>query len=308
MLRYIQHLDIDKKKWNEAINNSTTPFPYLYSWYLDIACKNWDAIVDEEYNNIFPIAFNKKSGIEYIYQPFFTQQFGLIKKSNGSEDQLNECINIISKKYSFIETQLNYTNHIIDKEIQFKTRKTHHINLIKSYDEIKLNYNNNLTRKIKKAQQENFEIRLLKDPNIIIQEFITNKGIEVRVLKKADYSRLEVLIDTAIKLNHGKIVAIYKNNIFQAATFLLYSHKFIINLFPVSSNEGRKSNSMAFLIDHILKEESESNKIFDFEGSDIESIANFYKSFGAEQVNYLKLIINNLPWHARIIKKIKDGL
>ena len=60
--------------------------------------------------------------------------------------------------------------------------------------------------------------------------------------------------------------------------------------------------------DFVLKENSSSQKIFDFECSDIPSVARFYKSFGAVEMNYLKLRINKLPWHLRILKNIKDGL
>jgi len=52
----------------------------------------------------------------------------------------------------------------------------------------------------------------------------------------------------------------------------------------------------------VIQKNANQRKILDFEGSMLAGVAKFYKSFGAEKINYFKLKRNNLPWFLRIIK------
>ena len=48
---------------------------------------------------------------------------------------------------------------------------------------------------------------------------------------------------------------------------------------------------------------SASEKLFDFEGSEISEVAKFYKGFGSEPVYYPTLKSNRLHWSLKWIKK-----
>ena len=48
----------------------------------------------------------------------------------------------------------------------------------------------------------------------------------------------------------------------------------------------RNSGAMSLLMWHAIKKVSLTSKIFDFEGSMIEPIERFFRSFGAQQVSY----------------------
>jgi hypothetical protein len=67
--------------------------------------------------------------------------------------------------------------------------------------------------------------------------------------------------------------------------------------------EGRKTEANHFLFDSILKEFAGSSLLFDFEGSDISGVKNFYEKFGTTNQPYCKLHFNNLP---KVIKWIKS--
>jgi hypothetical protein len=57
------------------------------------------------------------------------------------------------------------------------------------------------------------------------------------------------------------------------------------------------------LIDEVIKEFSNQALIFDFEGSDIKSVAYFYSKFGSHKVHYLQIKANRLPFWCRFLKK-----
>ena len=84
-LRYLKHKNIDPVKWDQCISKSLSENIYGYHWYLNaVADYQWDAIVMDDYNAVFPLPVRKKFGLPYIYQPFFCQ-WGWLNRNTGSE-------------------------------------------------------------------------------------------------------------------------------------------------------------------------------------------------------------------------------
>src|SRR5437016_14568872 len=100
MIRYFQHHQIDKKKWDDSIRRSVNGMVYAYSWYLDVVSPNWNALIEGNYEAVFPLTWRKKYGFYYLYQPLFTQQLGVffsVKKINGATVQ--EFLDSIPAQY-----------------------------------------------------------------------------------------------------------------------------------------------------------------------------------------------------------------
>ena len=57
------------------------------------------------------------------------------------------------------------------------------------------------------------------------------------------------------------------------------------------------------IIDHQLNNISGKDLILDFEGSEIEGIARFYRGFGTKTMTYYNIKINKLPKLLRGIKR-----
>ena len=89
VIRFLQHREIDKVKWDQRLETALTSRIYAYSWYLDVVSPNWCALIEDDYESIFPIPIQKRIGIFYISQPLFTQQLGLFSsKDSNSVDAL----------------------------------------------------------------------------------------------------------------------------------------------------------------------------------------------------------------------------
>ena len=55
--KYIKNKNINRLKWDNYVSNSKNYRIYGLSWYLDVVCKNWDAIVFNEYEAVFPVIY-----------------------------------------------------------------------------------------------------------------------------------------------------------------------------------------------------------------------------------------------------------
>ena len=78
----------------------------------------------------------------------------------------------------------------------------------------------------------------------------------------------------------------------------------------ISSSPQRMAKKMAFFTPIIEKPipyiTHNRNIIFDFEGSDIKGVKEFYKSFGPERKVYPELYIDNSPLWLTLVQKVKQ--
>ncbi|MEZ5197052.1 MAG: hypothetical protein R2764_11780 [Bacteroidales bacterium] len=112
MIKYLQNHQIEKSKWDACIKESVNGMVYANSWYLDIVAEDWEALVEDDYERVFPLTTGRKWGIDYLYQPVFTQQLGLFSKSSLSQDTVSCFLDSIPEKYKFIEINLNTFNKV----------------------------------------------------------------------------------------------------------------------------------------------------------------------------------------------------
>src|ERR1700722_3468437 len=155
MIKYLKHTEIDKAKWDVCIANSFNKNIYANSWYLDVVCPAWEALIDGDYQAVMPLTCNKKYGINYLYQPYFTQQLGILGMDELSNEKMNEFLNAIPSQFRLIEINLNINNSIQNKEFEIKNLPTHLLNLNQSYEAIYSNYSDNLKRNLSKASKAN---------------------------------------------------------------------------------------------------------------------------------------------------------
>ncbi len=304
-IKYIQNHHIDKVKWDKCIAESFNGIVYAYSWYLDIVSEDWDALVDGDYERVFPMPFKQKFGVYLIYQPFFTQQLGIISKSILTENIVSQFLNAIPSKFNHVEINLNSYNKIDHSNFKIKTQLNHELDLINSYKNISKKYSENLRRKLKQTTKSGLFINPSTKPDEIIKLFSQNKGKELKHLRENDYITLRRLIYFAIHRGSAQVYGVYdeKNVLCAGGFFVLANHKMTF-LFSGLSVEGRDLNASAFLLDYVIQRNSGKHLTFDFEGSNNIGLARFYKSFGSEETTYFKIIINNLNLMYRIGMKL----
>ena len=74
-IRYVAHNELDKSKWDDCIETASNGIVFAYSWYLDAVCDNWDALVLNEYEAVFPITKKSKFGLNYFFNPIFLADY-----------------------------------------------------------------------------------------------------------------------------------------------------------------------------------------------------------------------------------------
>jgi len=312
MIQFLQHDMIDKALWDKSIAGAVNGNLNASSWFLDIVSPGWCALVDNTYENVFPLPVSSKAGIGYIMQPYFTQQLGLFSHKLPTEDMVREFLNHIPAKYLYIDINLNTSNTLeTDKNLQSNINLE--LDLKPGYAEIAAGYHTNLQRNLKKAKQSKLNLVKNVKPAELISLFRAHKGQQLGHLKDPQYQLIQQVAEQSLLNGTGQVWgATDTANQLHAAVLWVTIHGKAIFLFSAVTGEGRKYNAMPWLIDNFIREHAGQPLTLDFEGSNNESLARFYGSFGARKIIYQRYINNTLPSFLRIAlntwRLIRGGL
>ena len=297
-IQIIPSAEIDISKWNGCIDHNNGLI-YSRHEYVSAIADNWHGLIIGNYEAVIALPWRKKFGIKYIYTPPFMQQLGLIGKLN-LEDAL---LDSLKKFSSYITYNFNFDNKDLLSSIPF----TEHTNLIltlaDSVENIQDKYAKSLQRNLQKAINNGVTITEGNHSESIIwyKKYQGNKIAHIGIV---DYEHLNELL--ALLNSKNQLIcknALNKKGEIIATIVCLKDASRIYNLLPSSSREGKEISAMHMLLDTIISENAQSNYIFDFEGSDIKGVQQFYLQYGATLQPYYRIHQNNLPFWLKLIKK-----
>lgn len=299
MIQYIKRKDLDVAKYDACIENAAQSRIYAYSWYLDIVADNWDVLVLDDYKAVMPIPWRKKILIKYAYTPLRILELGFF-----SEIKINENVFIdkLFEHFKYINLRMNCKNFFSTDHRKIKQQQFLNINL--DYKEIQGNYRSDRKKDLKKAKKNGLTEKWNDNPEILISLFKSNVGKRFKKMQDKDYLIMRELIDACIHKKMGEILSIYDSeNLLVASGFFIKHKHTVVILFSSTNLQNRKNGANTFLIDRSIFKYKNSCKIYGFGGSSIESIANFFKSFGAYTEEYSDITYNNLPKFLKLLKK-----
>lgn len=304
VIRYLAHAEIDKARWDNCIERSPNRMPYASAWWLDAVCPQWEALVMDDYRAVMPLTRNRKMGIHYLYQPFFTQQLGVFCTDECPSDTVDQFLECIPRHFRYTEIQLNSQNRPCQPGFRYSRRRNCTLSLSPSYLNLAANYHRNCRRNIQKALQEGITVRNGPSPADFTR-FIHRNLHDRLTLKGKTFYRVLQRITTASLLNgSGEIMGVYDPNgsLLAAGWFVQAAgrHTFLV---CASTPEGKSRQAMFLLVDHAVRSHAGTGLIFDFAGSDHPGIQYFNLGFGAEAGYYTAVKRNILPWPFRLLKR-----
>ena len=301
MIRYLRNTDIDLQKWDRCIDRSFNRIIYAYSAYLNRVSEGWEALVEDDYQSVFPLTLAKKGGISYLRQPPFCQQLGIFSPELLKTSKINEFIEAIPSHFSLVEINLNKFNPVEPADSRFRKMRNYELDLIQPYSKIKAAYSSNHLRNIHKAQSSGLCIQKHSKPEIVVELFRKYKGSEKAYYNESQYKTLLRLVYELIHKGEAMVFTVQNsmNETIAGGIFLLSDNR-IIFLFSGRKSPVVETGVMHLLLDYVIQYFCEKPLVFDFEGSNHPGLARFYAGFGAKENHYYHLNINKLPWHLRL--------
>jgi hypothetical protein len=280
-IHHLAHNEIDFQKWDSCIQNACNTLVYAESWYLDVVSPNWEALIAGDYDFVMPLPVKRKFGILFLVQPPLTQQLGIFSANSIDENIVSQFI----QKIPYISYHLNLNEkNLFSKSVK---RKNFILKLDKDYSTLASSYSSNTKRNVKNAFRYT---DVIINTDISLNEFwklyeSTEKNYKmppdtyIFELTKKLYERNRLTVSGVLNLDNEMI----------AGVCWLHSPSRLIYLVSASNKEGKDHLAMFKMVDEIIKKYANSTILLDFAGSNINSIARFYKGFGAKLYDYYEI-------------------
>lgn len=283
-IQLVKHEDLDKTKWNSCVHYATRGNVYGYWWYLTNTVKEWDALVEGDYESVFPL-FPLDSQV--LTTPETIKEIGIYSINVLSMSRVKAFLDAIPASYQQYNFMLNEgINWPADFRIKPSTVYNHQLLLDTDYETLEKNYLPQVEEQMDLARTN----RLILNSNL-------------KPEKVADFYRIHTK-DKTIDINHNfhayqRIMynALHRGNGFGSAVmnekqeylacgFFIFSHGKIMRLISNVSPRGIKQGANTLLFDMLIRGNAGRPVILDFNSYTENSFA---KNFGAKEVPQYRL-------------------
>jgi len=295
MIELLSNREIDKAKWYGCLSGSSRDSIFAQSWYLDLAFPGWMALVENDYEFVFPVTKGTRFSLSYFKQPFFIPYFSIYGNIEPGKEREEAFLDILRHKFLVIDIYLDQIQASESQKIKIEKRVIQVLELNVSYDKVCSGYSVNLKRLLKKARTLDLLVDKTRDSDMAVQFIKENVGHKLKLFKNKDYQVLHDLINACMSRGLAEIITVnHQGELLSLGVFFIFKNR-AVYVKGASTIKGRKFSAMHFLLDRYICELAGSKKILDFGGSMVSSVAEFNMKFGASNYEYTRLMTSKFP-------------
>lgn len=280
MIKRLKYEEVDWQKYQNCLEQSEQYIFFAEKKYLDLLLhQNWEILVDNDYEAVMPIPLAKKWGFTFVVMPLQTQQLGVFSEKDTPE--LNESfLAFFQQNYKVFYYAFNAKNEFTTL---LKTRKNYKL-FAEDYENIKKKYSIHRRRNVRITDVLQDKIKFMEAENLNHSEsFFTENviGFTNSSLKKRAFENMKNFLSQSLL----KVYELYFDGKLASQAYLVESEKedFLVNF--INDKKFSKYNLSSIILDQIFRKNIEK-KDFNFHGSNISEIAEFYRRFGSTEENY----------------------
>jgi len=312
----ITHLSTKEEYKETCAQHKTLPV-YFQDWWLDVLCgnENWTGLIQHGHNNrvdgIWPIPFTKYYGLNVTRHPPLTPFLGMkiflpndIQKTTSKlKFRQKVCEELIAqfKSLNLVFFNQHFSEENNDLQPLFwngfkqQTYSRFVISNIKT-KQILNTFDGDIRTNIKKAGEIVRCLETKECPelySLLVESFKSSKNTIPYEKETLEQLLLKVFENTA-----SKFIVAKKDEKTIGACLILVDHEVAyLNCLGVNS-EYRNSGISSLLIWKGIQFAAQHVNSFDFSGSMIPNISNFFRGFGGEKISY-----NNVKWYRNAFYK-----
>jgi hypothetical protein len=302
MIVYHNNNEIDREQWDNCIRNTPGARVYGYSWYLDIMAPGWQALVDDDYDSVFPVPGANRYGFKYISTPKYLQQLGAYSPDKPVSKAIAEFLEYMPVFYRYIDLCVGQKTEVNGYSVFEKVNLE--LELAENYDTLFSNFSDSCKKNIQSSSKHKYELITDIKPDEIINLLVASSNHGDDRMRDGDYQRLKNLVNFCVINRKGKIIGIRgPRKKLSAGLFLIEIQGRKTILFLAATPHGCEKGMDFFMINELIKNHASTKNVLDFADSSNPGRTMFFNSFGCKTSPYYRIFRNTLPWPLRLIKQ-----
>ena len=264
-VRFVKQEDIDKTKWNSCVHFASHGHLYGYMWYLNNVAREWDALIEGDYETVFPLFKKRQFGRgSSLYQPDLVRETGIYSNNILSAKRIEKMLKAIPKEYENIDLVLNEgVKPPPNLGFDISTQVNHQLLLKFKYEELAGGYSPQVNEELAKAMKNDLIITSNVKPEKIADFYKKYTKDKKNVEKK--FHAYQRIMYNALHRGWGFASGIsLPNGEICAAAFFVFSHGRLLRLVSSVSPIGKEKGAEALTYDMILRTNADRHLILDF--------------------------------------------
>lgn len=306
---------IDAQRWNDHIRQSRQCVIYALSWYLDIICPEWEALVwpsAAEYAIMMPLPVRRKLGLRALHQPLFCQYLGIFSKQELTAGQCCMFITALATHFNYISAYaFNPDNYAVMsglkclKDFHLNTLQTHWLDLGQTYQEVNAGYSKDRRANLKRGIKAGWTISESRDFEPLVELFKSHHAARIGRVSAQAYEVLTSLGQHCLKEGAATLFYARSDEQIHAGVLITHFSDRAIYLFNAADTKARKDCARTVILDDWFRSRAGSMRFFDFESPLVASIGQHYRGYGASAVPFYELSRNALPFPIRQMQQLR---
>lgn len=288
-IRLVKKEDLDKIKYNSCVHYAINGNIFGYKWYLDSVSKEWDVLVEGDYESVLPLFHETSNDLPY-YRSLIGAA-GIYSIHLLSQKRLLAFIEAIPAAYKNIA--IPFKNGIelpTDQQFKIEEKSNFQLMLQSPYDTIRNNYSEALIASLKNASANKLKpISSLKPEKIaaLFKENATNAKE-----REALFHAYQRIMYNALHRGWGFASGIInEKEELLAAAFFIFSHGKALTLLAPETAEGKSFGAQSLLFDFFIRNNAGRPQILDFNTAE-----SYAENFGAIKKNTQHLSRKEKKW------------
>jgi hypothetical protein len=274
-----------KNKWDELVSlNQCSVFSE--SVYLDATAANWSILYSDDFKSGMACPYVIKGGVKILVTPFFNRFMEWV----GEPVPEQELIAALKREFPVADLQ-------VGRGFSLNQR------IYQKLDPGKLKLNQQAKRSLNKS----VDFVVTSEQNIPAMMNLLQNELQNRI-HGINEQTLPILEKLVVNYADKRLLQfnLSDGNNWLGGIWILETDTAVLYLKGTTNDETKKSGGMYKLMLSAIEYAGSREKIFDFGGSNVESVRRFNLNFGAEDVVYSHISWNNAPFWWKIVKKIRD--
>lgn len=286
-IRYLSREEIDKTKWNSCVHYAANGNVFGYIWYLDNVAKEWDALVEGDYESVFPLVWKKTWwGGRKLVQPPWMRELGIYSIHVLSKPRIKAFVDAIPPEFKRIAIHLNEQNFLPEAEgFRMEPQTNYQLLLQPDYEEIADGFSSGFLSQLGRAEKNNLTpVSNLKPERVA--DFFRKHSPRNPDREARSHALLRIMYNilhrgwgfaSGVQNPQGELLAV---------NFYIYSHSKVLSLSPVVSQKGREQGALEMLFHMLIKTHAGRPLLLDLnqDGAD-----GFVQGMGAKANSYFRL-------------------